>query len=272
MKAFRIVLDILIFLLLVAVLVWCAFLFWGAYSQHRISILVNKSVLKEIQTDIVNQVKGTQVPLDPNMTDENIKRLKEAQRELFDTNTMSFLFQFVTLVLVTIGVAVLGLMYGAYRRTREEAEKVLKRHDEIQKLMARFVKGRNSTIILAVQFSRLHVFGQMYLLCEWRQREDLRIMMSDHMKDVLRYLEEALQEGEGLEERLFVDIAFDAALKNNLELKRIRDGVQGFEKDAIQRILDMSTECLEILRENGGELVSRFNAQWKEITGENDES
>ena len=178
MKAFRVVMDILIFLLLAAVLVWCAFLFWGAYSGHRISILVNKRVLNQIQTDIVNQVKGTGGRLDPNMTDKGIQGLKEAQQDLFDTNTTSFLFQFVTLVLVTIGVGILGYMYGIYRRAQEEAAKAQEKYAGIRQHMARLVKGRSSMVVLAVQFSRLHMFGMMYLSGDQRQREDLRIRPS----------------------------------------------------------------------------------------------
>lgn len=287
MKAFRIAMDILIFLLLVAVLAWCVFLFWGAYSQHRISILVNRNVLKEIQTGIVNQVKGAgisltdeeikrlkqvQVSLDPNVTNKGIQNLKEAQEDLFDTNTMSFLFQFTTLLLVTIGIAIIGLMYGLLRRTQEEAAQAQEKYTRITQQMTRFVKGRSSTIIMAVQLSRLHTFCQMYLLCGEKQRDELRVMMYDYHQDILRQLEAALKVGEGLEEAIFVGIALDAAIKNNFELKRIRDTVEGFEKDAIKRILDMSTQCLELLRENGTELVNRFNSQWKEIAGENIDS
>lgn len=272
MKAFRVVMDVLIFLLLATVLIWCVFLFWGAYSGHRISVLVNMRALNQIRTDILNQVKGTKVPLDPNVTDKEIQRLKEAQEDLFDTNTMSFLFQFVTLLLVTIGVAVLGLMYREFRRSQEEAVKAQDKYTRIKRQMSRFVKGRSSTIILGIQFSRLHMFAKMYLLCKKKQREELRVMMCDYHQDILRQIEDALREGEGLEEGLFVGIALDAAVKNNFELKIIRDAVHGFERDSIQNILEMSTECLENLRENGAELVSRFNAQWKEITGENDKS
>jgi len=103
MRAFRWVVDILFFSLFVALLLWCAFLLWGAFSQHRICILLNARVLEEIRTDIASQAKGVPAPRKA-VTDAQIKRLQDAQKDLFNANSLSFHLQFAVLILITIGV------------------------------------------------------------------------------------------------------------------------------------------------------------------------
>jgi hypothetical protein len=270
MKIFLITANVIIILLLASVLLWSVFLFWGAYSQHRISIILSENVLEEIRTNIVNQTSGINTNEIIPKTKEAIEKLQSAQKELFDTNTISFIFQFLTLLLVTIGGGVIGLMYNAFTKKQVEAAGLQKQHLRTKKHMARFIKGRNNTLILAVKSAWLHTLGQLYLLSQGNQREALRIMMIDYQSDILRQLEDDLKENDGFEERLFDDIILDAAMKTNLDLKVIKEQVQGVEHDAIERVLQISSQSLDILRDNGRKFVERYKTQWREFESPQD--
>jgi len=268
MKVFRIVMDTVFFALLVAALVWCAFLFTGAYSQHRLCILFNEAVLKEIQTNLLDQAREDVLPNTRVITAREINQLKQAQKELFDCNTISLLFQFITLLLLTMGSAVVGLMYGAYRRTEEAASSSQEKYRKIEAILARFVSGRNSSVLLAVKYAWLHMLGEVLPLTSGSQREGIRVMMTDYQQDILNEIEEAFRSGDGLEEGLFVNVTLDAAIKTKQQVRTLRNGSTGFERDALDRLLEMSSQCLERLNENGNEFVRRFNEQWQVITGE----
>lgn len=176
-----------------------------------------------------------------------------------------FIYNFLFPFLAWTSVAFVTIAFCARRvlHYQESYKKSLKR-------MAYVAKSR--TFVLAMQFSRLQTFGIMYLSGNKRQRDDLLPKMSDYLKDTSRHLEDALQEGDGFEEGLFLDIVLEAATEFNRVLLEIRDQVDGFERTVFEQIVHMSSEGLKILQENGNELVKRFNSQLEEITGEKVES
>ena len=153
------------------------------------------------------------------------------------------------------------------------ARRVLQYKETKEKSMRRMTCiARSRPVVLAMQFSRLHTAGQMYLLSKGGQREKLRIRMLDYVTDALRHLEDAIREGDGFEEGLFIDVMLDSAIEFDVLLRAVQDKVQGSERNFLAHILDVSSRCLQILRENGIELVNRFDAQWKEITEESNEN
>ena len=268
MKTFR-VFDLLVLLVLISVLLWSAFLFWGAYSQHRISILLNEKVLCEIKTNICKQMQEMKaVPdtltLNPKLNYE-IEQLRSAQKDLFDANTISFIFQFITLFLVTVGVAILAYMQHTFREAQEKDEKLQEKYRSIHADMASFIKGRNTTVLLAVKYSWLHTLCQIFVITQGRQRDALRTMMIDYQTDIQRQLEDAKQKDEGFEEELFTGIILDAALNTNNDLKIIKDSIKGFELDAIKELLTSNTQSLKILQKNGVEFTERYKNQSQKI-------
>jgi hypothetical protein len=96
--------------------------------------------------------------------------------------------------------------------------------------------------------------------------------MADYLNDAFRHLKDALEEGNGFEEGLFIDVLLEAATEFNVELKTIRKEVEEPERNLLGYVFDLSSRCLNILRENGVELVNRFNAQCKEMAGESYEN
>jgi len=154
------------------------------------------------------------------------------------------------------------------------SRRVLQYHESRERNLRRMVSiTRSRTIVLAMQFSRLHTLGQMYLISKGRQRENLRIRMLDYLSDALRHLKDALREGDGFEEGLFIDVVLESATEFNVELKAIQEECKDLEESSFfEHVLGLSSQCLGMLRENGEELVGRFNEQWLEIKGKNEKS
>lgn len=153
------------------------------------------------------------------------------------------------------------------------ARRLLRYQDSEERSLRRLARiARSRTVVLAMQFSRLHTAGQVYLLSKGRQRETLRVRMLDYATDALRHLEDALREGDGFEEGLFIDVMLESATEFDGQLRAVQDEAEGWERSFLAPILDASSRCLQILRENGVELVNRFDAQWKEITEEGNEN
>ena len=157
----RNVIDILIAIVLVALVLWIGALAWGAYSQHSISLLINASVLKEMKDAIQNQTIGVTPDLKAKTTQE-IARLQEAQDKLFDANTASFNYQFVTLIILTIGTSVLALMYNQYRREQERADKAEEARKELFSNLAPFAAGQNICVVVASKYCMLYTLCCLY--------------------------------------------------------------------------------------------------------------
>lgn len=284
MRKQRNIIDVLIALLLAAVLIWCAFLFWGAYSQHRLAVLLNESVLAEIKDNIKNQVKGVPPVLNPK-TKEEIAKLEKAQNDLFDTNTISFLFQSVTLLLITISAAVLWLMYRRFRSAEKEMEDAQRKHVEIlgsmkeevekaqrerkgiQRVFSSFVVGRNTSVVLGVEYCLLYTLSCLFEAATGNRREALRMMIADYQGEIERNLEDAVREKEGLEHLLF-EIALDMADQVDRTLRRISSPVKGDEKTIIENIIAGNARCRRILRDNGKDFENRYEDQWSKMKGE----
>jgi len=261
----RTIIDVLIALLLAAVLLWCGFLFWGAYSQHRLAILVNGSVLNEMKDAIANQTSGVSTDLTARCTQE-IDRLKEAQEQLFDANTISFIFQFVSLLLITVGASVLAFMYSHYRREQERAENAEKAAKEAVRALPLFIKGRNTTAVLASKYCLLYTLSQFFRTINKKERETVLIIMMDYQGDIQRHLEDALREKEGLEPELH-EVVLDMADRVKRTLFELINTTKGAERAFIKRMHHTSSLCRDILWANGREFVDRYKKQWTKIRG-----
>ncbi len=268
MRVFTTLTDVLVLLMLVGVLLWCALLFTGAYSSHRNTVLLSESVLKAVREDVAQQLSGEDPELG-SVAEEQLSRLEDAQKQLLDASTLSFLHQFFTVLLPTVGVALLHSINRSLRKARDAAADAEERHAGIQKHFARFVHGRNRTALLAAQCVRLHALVEIYASCEEGRRQPLRIMISDYLMDTSRQLEAVLRGGKGLEEDLFVNVAYGAVDRVHMELCRIQaEATNEAERRPLGRLVAMSAECLSALRQNGRRLIDTFNTQWAEITGD----
>jgi len=92
-------------------------------------------------------------------------------------------------------------------------------------------------------------------------------MLADLHSDVSRHLEDTWKDGAGLDEKLFIELVLDAAMRSDIDVKRLRDVAVGHERVALSGILDVSAESLERLRREGPELLRRSNVQWSAILG-----
>ena len=265
MRKLRSFIDLLVALLLAAVLLWCAFLFWGAYSQHRLALLLNESVLAEIKVNIENQVKGVCPVLNPK-TKEEIAELEKAQDHLFDTNTVSFLFQFVTLLLVTVGVALLGLMYRRFRVAKEELDKAERQRREIQGVLSSFVDERNNSFVLGIEYPFLYTLSCLFETATGDRREALRMMMADYQGEIERNLELAVREKEGVEPPVF-EMALDMADQVARILSAVCSTASGEEKTLVERIIAGNAKCRRILRDNGKNFTDRYEEQRSKLHG-----
>lgn len=263
---FRNAIDILIALLLVAVLVWCVLLAWGAYSQHRISLLISASVLAEMQAAIQNQTTGVTPDLAAKNTQE-IARLQEAQDKLFDANSMSFIYQFVTLIILTIGTSVLALMYNQYRREQERADKAEKVRVEIVSTLAPFASGQNTSIVVASEYCLLYTLCRLHGATSGPERDSSLVMMADYQNDILRHLEDALREKEGLEPKLH-EVILDMAERVKRMLPTIKDAAGGNEKASVERVLVANQKCYDILWNSGEEFRKSYKDYLQKLAGQ----
>ena len=262
----RTVIDILVALLLGAVLLWCAFLLLGAYSQHRLAILVNADVLKEMKEAIEAQAAGATPALKTKTTQE-IERLQDAQERLFDANTISFIFQFVSLLILTIGVAVLGLMYSHYRQEQERATKAEKATRDLIRVLPSFISGRNTTAVIACKYCLLYALCLLFQRTSKTAREPLLVAMGDYQGDIQRHLEDAIREKEGLEPLLH-EVILDMADRVKHMLLNIAGTVSGPEKMSADRVLARSSACRDLIWDNGEEFMNRYKGQWEKINGD----
>jgi len=258
--------DILITALLAVVLVWCGLLFLGAFSQHRLTSLLNCKVLSEIKASIQDQAKGAAWTPDPKALQE-IERLEKAQKELLDSNTVSFLFTFITLFLLTIGSGILGLMHRQYRRAQERAEKAEARIGDAWRALPLFMKGVHTAVVVATKYVLGFTLSRFYDSADIQRREDLCILMSDYLSDIRRHLKEAVQEKEGLEPQLH-GLAMDMAERVDLELREIAQAAQPAERASMEQILTASKDCRRILWDHGIAFRNRYDEQFKKICWE----
>jgi len=258
--------DVVIALLLIAVLAWCGLLFWGAYSQHRIAILLNREALAELETSISAQLQGPPYAQTA-IIEEALVKLQGAQRDLFDGSSMSFLFQFLSLLLITVGAAILSITFRSYKKTREDADSAERELITTRTHLARYLQGHDNTTLLSVKLAWIHVLGRLYPLFEGSEREELRIMLADLHSDVSRHVADAWRDGAGFDERLFIELILDAAMRSDIELKRLRDAADGPERTALSKILTASAGSLDRLRREGPELLKRSKVQWEAILG-----
>jgi hypothetical protein len=261
----RIVIDILITLVLISLALWIGLIAWGAYSQHNISLLINASVLQAMKDNIQSQLAGTN-PILAVQTTQEITRLQEAQDKLFDVNTVSFIYQFVTLIILTIGTSVLALMYNQYRREQEHANQAERARTELLENLLPFAAGQNVSIIIASKYFLLYTLCRLFKVTNDIERESSLLVISDYQNDIHKHLESALREKEGFE-LLWHEVILDIAAQVQRMLVDIKEKATINEKTLVDRILKTCKECNEILWLNGEEFRARYNEYRKKMTG-----
>lgn len=100
---------------LIIMILMCGTFFWGAYNNHRITL---HSIGNELKT-IAKEVTGTNAKV----ADARIERLENIQKDLFETNTISFFFILFGSVIITIG----GYILSTMSRIQKEAETTMLR-------------------------------------------------------------------------------------------------------------------------------------------------
>ncbi len=102
----------IIYVLLILMLMMCGIFFWGAYYNHYVTLnkIGNKSI------SILNKVTENDVEA----VESRIERLKNIQKNLFDTNTISFFYNLFMIIIVTIGGYILSTIKSSERKAQIE--------------------------------------------------------------------------------------------------------------------------------------------------------
>ncbi len=99
--------------LLIIMLLMCGVFFWGAYRNHCATVHTIESKCQSVLEDVTGK--------DAKVVESRIESLKNTQKDLFETNTISFFFNLFMIVIVTVGGYILSVTLG----NQKDAEKTL---------------------------------------------------------------------------------------------------------------------------------------------------
>ena len=291
------VIDVALALTIIGVLGWCAWLGGCAYLQHKSALDLNAQVLEDMKKS-VNRIKvpstcdantvATQIDKLKAKTESEIACLQLIEEKLFDSNTVSFHYQIVILVVITLGTGTLGIMYNALRRQQAKYDEAMKKQegfvteaqkreknaqDRSEKLLARlapFVNNHNTGYIIATKVQFVYMLSRLYLETTGPYRDNSHRLIASYLDDIHQHLKEALRQKEGLEPRWLVII-----LDMMEETVRLIDDMVGqakkekiFATGYINKIRSTCHEVYDYLYENDIELERVYKTDWKNLTGE----
>jgi len=127
--------------LITIMLLMCGTFFWGAYNNHRLTLHTISNESKAI----LGEISG----VDNKLVEKRIEKLKDIQRDLFETNTISFFFNLFMVIIVTVG----GYILSTTLKNQKDAEFTL---SNIQKCLSVFIGNLRFEMQLQSSFSLLH--------------------------------------------------------------------------------------------------------------------
>jgi len=278
-KAERTILDLLIAIALFLLLVWCVFLAWGAYCQHWAALQIDQKVLHEAVVTIKQHYEpvgcGTN-SLNSTNFESMLHRLEITREKLLDANTLSFLYQFVTVIIMSISGAALGIMYNRLK----EAAKSAREARDIAKGLTRIVQeGHALDFVLIAKFSIAYAACLLFL--ETGDGEDEQTCrgidngkdeqvrrIAGYLEDVQTALEDVLREKRGINPdslQLLLELSGEVVSLAG----RLPENLSALY---VNRIRPAASACERILKDNGSALINDFNARWKKLTGKNYEN
>ena len=130
-----------IYALLIFMLLMCGVFFWGAFNNHRITL---HNIQEECQS-VLEAATGK----DAKLVETRIKSLEKIQKDLFETNTISFFFNLFMIIIVTVG----GYILSTTLRNQKEAENTA---DNMRKGLGGFVGSLRTELQLQCSLWELH--------------------------------------------------------------------------------------------------------------------
>jgi len=262
----RTIIDILMALVLVFVLLWCGLLAWNAYCHHRDTLYQNERALEALKKNMnIHNKKHCSKLKEKNNIE--IDRLQIAQEKLFDANSVSFNFQFVTLIIFTLGISAFTWFYSMYRREQERAENLEQERAKTIGALAPFAAGQNIGAIIASKYSLQYTLCRIYRETSGKERDSSLYLISDFQNDIFRHLEFVIREKEGLEP-VWHEMILDLADRVERVLLEIKNEVDENVKSLIDRILLVCSKSTEILWDYGEKFEERYIEYWRMLTGE----
>ena len=132
----------IIYSLLIVMLLMCGVFFWGAFNNHRITL---HNIQEECHS-ILNIATGK----DRTLVEKRIKSLEGVQKDLFETNTISFFFHIFSFAIVVVG----GYILSSTLRNLREAESAV---NNIRRSFGGFVGSQRFQLQLQFSLWELHV-------------------------------------------------------------------------------------------------------------------
>ena len=265
--------DAAIYLLLVLVLLMAACLFCAAFGQHREAVCESERLLGKL----VVEVESKTCSLRPSV-ESCIDKLRVVEEELFDANTVSFLFQFMTLVLVTVGAAILKRMLDAQKCLDEAAQAwqrdAIEQRNRVNRTaqewreqfgkVAPFFSGVGGTLYLASKSVLLHALASSLAATRKAHRSDLIRSIHYCLSDVMHEFESAEESGYGFEPKTLLKIVKDHLRFTSEIIEDLRDSAKlEREKAPYEDLLRACGECERFLDEHLKGFLRAFDDQMK---------
>lgn len=290
------VINIILSIAILVVLGWCSWLGLSAYNQHKSALNLNAQVLEDMKI-AVQQIKvpsacnsdtvKSQVDQIKNKTESEIGRLQLIEEKLFDSNTVSFQYQFVILIIITLGTGALGIMYNFLMRQQVKYDASMKKQEEFvtqaqereknaqergEKLLASlapFVDNHNTGYIIATKIQFVYTLCRLYLETNGPYRNDSHRLIASYLDDIYQHLNEALEQKEGLEPRwlvIILDMLEETVrLVEDITVQVKKDGT--LAPEYINRIRRTCQEVSDFLHDNDMEFENFYKNDWKDLTG-----
>lgn len=156
----------IIFVLLILMLLMCAVFFWGAYNNHRVTLHAIQNEINSILKDVAGK--------DANVVDTRMGSLKNIQKDLFETNTITFFFNLFMIIIVTVGGYILSNML----RNQKDAETML---ISLQKCLSDFIGSLRFEFHLQ---SSLYVLRGLSMSIGRNNAADILVEIRDALKQI----------------------------------------------------------------------------------------
>lgn len=213
-----------------------AILFVDTFVRHRAVQMAVQQVLSDIRNNVTvrdSTSYGKLVPEGAAYAD----RIESLQKAAFDSNTVSFVFSFVVLCMVTIG----SFLLLQTRARLREAENVITDASEWREVLAK------STAV-TMHYTRLH---QMIVAVRHNRSISLLALSRESLLTVEEHLRVLSERGKGFDPSLFEAVTLNIALVVDRELDDLPYNVQERSTLGLDDLQERSARCLKALERLG---------------------
>ena len=237
-------LDILILAMFVMILFFVITFVCAAFVNHVTTVRTSQDAFDDLkQTLAKDGDKDGTTNLRRVSREDYLAQLKLAQKELFDTNTVSFLFQVLLLCLITIGAYLLERTHAGLKTAEMLTDHATKRISCIKP----FLRSVSAAQVLSSHYAVVHECAATIRGASVDVQGTLFPIMRDSFKQIKKHILEMREQQYGIEPSLYDSFILNAAEKTNQLLKPLATPqADGNESDAAV-LFATSQECLEYL-------------------------